>query len=123
MIIIIKNKKNKNNIVDSTSESSALDEQQICLKSSGQSVSKNPIRTFSNVDFTNCQCNLILNTVYSQMLDHCRGMKEKEKTLTTILEFVEILLAALNIPQARKLLKEAEDILATVSKRNRFFSN
>ena len=57
------------------------------------------------------------------MLDHCRGMKEKEKTLTTILEFVEILLAALNIPQARKLLKEAEDILATVSKRNRFFSN
>lgn len=30
-------------------------------------------KTFSNVDFTNCQCVQILNSMYSQMLDHCIG--------------------------------------------------
>lgn len=31
-------------------------------------------RTFSDFDFTNCECHLILTTAYSQMLEHCRGI-------------------------------------------------
>lgn len=37
---------------------------------------RKPIKTFSNVDFANCQCHLILITVYAQMLDHCQGIGE-----------------------------------------------
>lgn len=48
------------------------------------------------------------------MLDHCRGIERKDKTLTAILEFVEVLLAASNVPQARKLLDEAVETLAEV---------
>lgn len=31
-------------------------------------------KTFSSVDFANCQCHLILTTVYTQMLEHCQGI-------------------------------------------------
>lgn len=37
-------------------------------------IERRPAATFSNVDFTGCQCDLILMTVYTQMLDHCRGI-------------------------------------------------
>ncbi|XP_043285633.1 adenylate cyclase type 10-like [Venturia canescens] len=80
----------------------------------GQPLSKRPTRTFSNFDFTNCQCTVILNTVYSQMLDHYRRIQRKDKTLTAILEYVEILLIASNVPQARKLLNEAQQILVEI---------
>jgi len=33
-------------------------------------------KTFSNVDFANCQCHLILMTIYAQMLEHCQGIGE-----------------------------------------------
>ncbi|XP_024946802.1 adenylate cyclase type 10 [Cephus cinctus] len=75
-------------------------------------IDKCPTRTFSNLDFTNCQCNLILVTAYTQILDHCRGVGRKDKVLTTILEFVEICLATCNVPQARKLLNDGEVILS-----------
>ena len=39
-----------------------------------RSVEKKPTLTFSNVDFSNCLCDLILMTVYIQILDHCRGI-------------------------------------------------
>ena len=39
-----------------------------------RSVEKKPTLTFSNVDFSNCLCDLILTTVYIQILDHCRGI-------------------------------------------------
>ncbi|KAK2576827.1 hypothetical protein KPH14_005461 [Odynerus spinipes] len=68
-------------------------------------------RTFSNIDFTNCQCNLILITVYTQMVEHCRGIGKDKTTLAAILEFTEICIENQNIPQARKLLSEAETIL------------
>jgi len=35
---------------------------------------RKPTKTFSNVDFANCQCHLILTTVYAQMLEHCQGI-------------------------------------------------
>ncbi|XP_043487530.1 adenylate cyclase type 10-like [Polistes fuscatus] len=68
-------------------------------------------RTFSNLDFTNCQCNLILLTVYTQMVEHCYGIGRNDKTLIAILGFAEICIENQNVPQARKLLDEAETIL------------
>ncbi|KAK0097186.1 hypothetical protein PV326_003000 [Microctonus aethiopoides] len=68
-------------------------------------------RTFSNVNFTDCRCDSILITAYIQILNHCHGIARVDKVLTTILEFVEVLLATFNIPQASKLLREAELIL------------
>ncbi|KAF3423044.1 hypothetical protein E2986_13888 [Frieseomelitta varia] len=76
-----------------------------------RSIEKKPTLTFSNVDFSNCLCDLILMTVYIQILDHCRGIGKMELTLTALLEFVEICLLACNIPQARKLLSESETVL------------
>ncbi|XP_014609400.1 PREDICTED: adenylate cyclase type 10-like, partial [Polistes canadensis] len=72
---------------------------------------RKPTRTFSNLDFTNCQCNLILLTVYTQMVEHCYGIGRNDKTLIAILRFAEICIENQNIPQARKLLNEAETIL------------
>nr|KAF7425239.1 hypothetical protein H0235_007677 [Vespula pensylvanica] len=68
-------------------------------------------RTFSNIDFTNCECNLILLTVYTQMVEHCREIGNNNKTLIAILEFAEICIENQNVPEARKLLDEAETIL------------
>ncbi|XP_076659700.1 adenylate cyclase type 10 [Halictus rubicundus] len=76
-----------------------------------KSVERSPTVTFSDTDFSGCQCDLILMTVYTQMLDHCRGIGKIEMTMTAILEFAEICLVNSNIPQARKLLVESEEIL------------
>ncbi|XP_035733005.1 adenylate cyclase type 10-like [Vespa mandarinia] len=75
---------------------------------------KKLIRTFSNIDFTNCECNLILLTVYTQMVEHCRRIGDNDKTLIAILEFAEICIENQNVPQARKLLNEAETILQQI---------
>ncbi|KAM0731371.1 Adenylate cyclase type 10 [Formica fusca] len=72
---------------------------------------RKPIKTFSNVDFANCQCHLILITVYAQMLDHCQGIGKPDMILMAILEFVEVCLADNNVPQARRLLNDAEVVL------------
>ncbi|XP_046822175.1 adenylate cyclase type 10-like [Vespa crabro] len=75
------------------------------------------IRTFSNIDFTNCECNLILLTVYTQMVEHCRRIGkfcDNDKTLIAILEFAEICIENQNVPQARKLLNEAETTLQQI---------
>ncbi|XP_011311934.1 adenylate cyclase type 10-like [Fopius arisanus] len=71
-------------------------------------------KTFEGVDFRDCQCNLILVNAYTQILEHCRGIDRKDKTLTTILEFVEVLLAAYNVAYATKLLCDAEEILGKI---------
>ncbi|XP_050456444.1 adenylate cyclase type 10-like [Cataglyphis hispanica] len=75
---------------------------------------RKPIKTFSNVDFTNCQCHLILTTVYAQILDHCQGIGKPDMILMAILEFVEICLADNNVPQARRLLDDAEVVLQQI---------
>nr|XP_012215653.1 PREDICTED: uncharacterized protein LOC105668056 [Linepithema humile] len=79
---------------------------------------KKLIKTFSNVDFANCQCHLILTTVYTQILEHCRGIGKQDIILTAILEFVEVCLAGSNIPQARRLLSDAEDLLQQMFEAN-----
>lgn len=75
--------------------------------------------TFSNINFNNCHCNLILITAYTQILDHCWGINRKDKAITAILEFVEILLTTSNIPLATKLLIDAEKILNQVNTKKR----
>ncbi|CAL1681643.1 unnamed protein product [Lasius platythorax] len=79
---------------------------------------RKPIKTFSNVDFANCQCHLILVTVYAQMLDHCQGIGKPDMTLMAILEFVEVCLADNNVPQARRLLNDAEVVLQQMIEAN-----
>ncbi|XP_057329018.1 adenylate cyclase type 10-like isoform X2 [Microplitis mediator] len=73
-------------------------------------------QTYSNLNFTNCQCNLILITTYSQILDHCIGIDRKDKVLISMLEFASILLATYNVPKAKKLLNDADDILNRIFK-------
>ncbi|XP_018049383.1 PREDICTED: adenylate cyclase type 10-like [Atta colombica] len=72
-------------------------------------------KTFSNVDFANCQCHLILMTIYAQMLEHCQGIGKQDIILTAILEFVEICLANNNVPQARRLLSDAETLIQQIA--------
>ncbi|KOC60399.1 Adenylate cyclase type 10 [Habropoda laboriosa] len=83
-----------------------------------RNVERKPTVTFSDTDFSDCQCELILMTVYTQILEHCRGIGKTEMTLTAILEFAEICLMTYNIPQARKLLAESETILEELFKEN-----
>ncbi|XP_014207878.1 adenylate cyclase type 10-like [Copidosoma floridanum] len=77
-------------------------------------IEKSPTRVFSQVDFTNCQCNLILLTVYTHVMEHCRGIGIKPLLLVAILEFVEVCISTLNIPQATKLLHEADKLIDLV---------
>ncbi|XP_053973137.1 adenylate cyclase type 10-like [Hylaeus volcanicus] len=79
-------------------------------------VERQPTVTFSDVDFSDCQCNLILMTVYTQILGHCHGIGKTEMAMIAILEFAEICVMACNIPQARQLLMEGEKILAELFK-------
>lgn len=76
-----------------------------------RTIERKPTLTFSDLDFSNCLCDLILMTTYTQMLDHCRGIGKLDIILTALLEFAEICIVSFNIPQARKLLKESEDVL------------
>ncbi|KAG5306968.1 ADCYA cyclase, partial [Acromyrmex insinuator] len=79
---------------------------------------RRPTKTFSNVDFSNCQCHLILMTIYAQMLEHCQGIGKQDIILTAILEFVEICLANNNVPQARRLLSDAETLIQQIAESN-----
>lgn len=76
-----------------------------------RTIEKKPTLTFSDLDFSNCLCDLILMTTYTQMLEHCRGIGKLDVILTALLEFAEICIISFNIPQARKLLKESENVL------------
>lgn len=42
-------------------------------------VERKPTITFSDVDFSDCQCHLISMTVYTQMVDHCRGIGKSDR--------------------------------------------
>lgn len=64
-------------------------------------------RTFSAADFSSCQCPLILNTMYSQMLEHCKGAGLLDKMMDVLLEYAYVCIVSCNIPQAMKILDEA----------------
>lgn len=68
-------------------------------------------KTFSNADFTNCQCAQILNCMYSQMLEHCRGAGLVEKMMDTMLEYAYVCILTYNIPHAMKILDDATEFV------------
>lgn len=94
--------------------------------------------SFSNVDYKNCQCEPILMTAYSRILEHCRGIGEyllnidshlfennvffnlgrKDLILTLILAYAEVSLSSCNAAQARKLLIDGEALANDVSLRS-----
>lgn len=67
----------------------------------------NLTRTFSNADFTNCQCAQILNCMYSQMIEHCKGAGQMDKLLDLMLEYAYVCILTYNIPHAMKILDDA----------------
>lgn len=69
-------------------------------------------RAFSSEDFTDCQCNLILNTTYAQLVDHCRGAGDLTKMIDAMIEYSYICIISCNIPLAMKIMDEALDILS-----------
>ncbi|KAJ2948304.1 hypothetical protein O0L34_g7541 [Tuta absoluta] len=67
------------------------------------------IRSFSSLDVENCECLPILLSVYNQAIDHCRVYGNCNKLFETYMEFVDLSLLTLNIPQAIRLLMDAEN--------------
>ncbi|KAK4883887.1 hypothetical protein RN001_000158 [Aquatica leii] len=75
-------------------------------------------RTFSYADFTTCQCPLILNTMYTQMLEHCKGAGRVDKMMNAMLEYSYICIISCNVPQAIRILEDAQLILAHTELKN-----
>ncbi|CAG9821448.1 unnamed protein product, partial [Phaedon cochleariae] len=67
----------------------------------------NLIRTFSSTDYTQCTCLLVLNTMYSQLIEHCKGAGLVEKIMNATVEYSYVCIDCQNIPQAIKVLEEA----------------
>lgn len=70
-------------------------------------------RTFSGADFGACQCPQILTTMYTQMLEHCKGAGQMDKLMDAMLEYSYVCIVSCNVPQAMKILDEALDLLET----------
>ncbi|VEN62831.1 unnamed protein product, partial [Callosobruchus maculatus] len=68
-------------------------------------------RSFSTTDFSQCTCLLILNTMYSQLIEHCKGAGMIEKVLGATVEYAYVCLQSKNVPQAVKVLEEALALL------------
>lgn len=68
-------------------------------------------RTFSSYDFRNCECSLILMTMYSQVLDHCIGAEMYDILIDVYIEFATTCLATGNQTQAIDLLHKAKTVL------------
>nr|CAI5849851.1 unnamed protein product [Callosobruchus analis] len=68
-------------------------------------------RSFSTTDFSQCTCLLILNTMYSQLIEHCKGAGMIEKILSATVEYAYVCLQSKNVPQAVKVLEEALALL------------
>ncbi|XP_063831003.1 uncharacterized protein LOC135080250 [Ostrinia nubilalis] len=66
------------------------------------------VRSFSSLEIASCECLSILLAVYNQMLDHCRGAGEYEKLFEAYMEYADVSIMNLNIPQAVRLLFEVE---------------
>ncbi|KAL0869690.1 hypothetical protein ABMA27_005935 [Loxostege sticticalis] len=69
---------------------------------------KHRVRSFSSLVIAACECLSILTSVYSQMIDHCRGAGEYEKLYEAFMEYADVSIINLNIPQAVRLLFEVE---------------
>ncbi|CAH1106140.1 unnamed protein product [Psylliodes chrysocephalus] len=71
----------------------------------------NLIRTFSSTDYSQCTCLLVLNTMYSQMVEHCKGAGLAEKIMNVTVEYAYVCIENKNTPQAIKILEEALQLL------------
>ncbi|XP_026743294.1 adenylate cyclase type 10-like [Trichoplusia ni] len=70
------------------------------------------VRSFSSLELESCECLSILQSVYCQVIDHCRGAGEKQKLFEAYLEYADLCINVNpNIPQAVRLLFEVEDFL------------
>ncbi|KAL1513756.1 hypothetical protein ABEB36_003124 [Hypothenemus hampei] len=68
-------------------------------------------KTFSDTDYSQCTCLLILNTMYSQMIEHCSGAGLVGKMMNAMIDFCYVCIESQNVPQALKILEEALDLL------------
>ncbi|XP_026320727.1 adenylate cyclase type 10-like [Hyposmocoma kahamanoa] len=72
------------------------------------------VRSFSSMDVDNCECTPILLAAYSQAIDHYRAVGECEKLVETCMEYSYISQKNQNIPEAIKLLTEAEEFVSKI---------
>ncbi|RZC42671.1 adenylate cyclase type 10-like [Asbolus verrucosus] len=73
-------------------------------------------RAFSSEDFTDCQCSLILNTTYAQLIEHCIGAGDLNKELDAMIAYSYICIISCNIPLALRVLDGALDVLKQKAK-------
>ncbi|CAB3231781.1 unnamed protein product [Arctia plantaginis] len=67
------------------------------------------VRSFSSLDLENCECLSILQHVYSQVIDHCKGAGENQKLFEAYMEYADLCINInVNIPQCVRLLSELE---------------
>ncbi|XP_050306071.1 adenylate cyclase type 10-like isoform X2 [Anthonomus grandis grandis] len=71
----------------------------------------NITKTFSDADFSQCTCLLILTAMYTQMIEHCSGAGLVEKMMNAMIEFCYVCIESQNVPQTFKILDEALDLL------------
>lgn len=89
----------------------------------------NITKAFSDADFSQCTCPLILTTMYTQMIEHCSGAGNVfhfslrisawnfalpglvEKMMNAMIDFCYVCIESQNVPQTLKILDEALDLL------------
>ncbi|KAH1007105.1 hypothetical protein HUJ04_004381 [Dendroctonus ponderosae] len=71
----------------------------------------NITKAFSDADFSQCTCQLILTTMYTQMIEHCSGAGLVEKMMNAMIDFCYVCIESQNVPQTLKILDEALDLL------------
>uniref|UniRef100_A0A6P7FT00 Adenylate cyclase type 10-like n=1 Tax=Diabrotica virgifera virgifera TaxID=50390 RepID=A0A6P7FT00_DIAVI len=69
------------------------------------------MRTFSTTNYSQCTCHLILCSMYSQLIYHCKGSGMAEKNLSATVEYAYVCIENENIAQAIKVLEEALKLL------------
>ncbi|XP_018579406.1 adenylate cyclase type 10-like [Anoplophora glabripennis] len=71
----------------------------------------NLVKSFSSYDYSQCTCLQILSTMYSQLIEHCKGAGLVEKIMAATIEYSYVCIINNNAPQAIRLLEEALKLL------------
>ncbi|CAG9563860.1 unnamed protein product [Danaus chrysippus] len=69
------------------------------------------IRSFSSLELSICECLPILLSAYSQAIEHCLGADDSEKLFEAYLEYADLSIINMNIPQAVHLLSKVEEFV------------
>ncbi|XP_044745278.1 adenylate cyclase type 10-like [Coccinella septempunctata] len=67
----------------------------------------NLVRTFSNSDFTYCDCPQILSFYHKEMMTHCRGAGQMVQLLEHMQRYAYLCILNMNISEAQHVLKQA----------------